>query len=67
VATALRELELALKLGPQDPAASHTDLAEAYLLAGQADPAKRHLLSALESAPRYERAQELLLKIVDGR
>jgi tetratricopeptide (TPR) repeat protein len=67
VATALRELELALKLGPRDPAASHTDLAEAYLLAGQPDPAKRHLLSALENAPRYERAQELLLKIVDGR
>ena len=67
VPTALRELELALKLGPRDPASSHTDLAEAYLLAGQPEPARRHLLAALENAPRFERAQELLLKIVDGR
>lgn len=64
---AVRSLELALSLKPKDPAASHTDLAEAYLLAGQSDGARRHAIAALEIAPRFERAQELLLKIVDGR
>jgi tetratricopeptide (TPR) repeat protein len=66
-ARAVRELELALKLGAADPAAAHTDLAEAYLQAGQPDAVRRHAISALEIAPRYERAQELLLRVVDGR
>jgi tetratricopeptide (TPR) repeat protein len=66
-AQALRELELALRLGSADPAAAHADLAEAYLQAGQPDAVRRHAISALEIAPRFERAQELLLKIVDGR
>jgi cellulose synthase operon protein C len=66
-ASAVRELELALRLGARDPAAAHTDLAEAYLQAGQPDAVRRHAIAALEIAPRYERAQELLLKVVDGR
>jgi tetratricopeptide (TPR) repeat protein len=66
-ARAVRELELALKLGAADPAASHTDLAEAFLQAGQLDSVRRHAIAALEIAPRYERAQELRLRVVDGR
>jgi hypothetical protein len=35
------------------------------LIAGQAVDAKREALSALEIAPSFEAAQELLLKIVE--
>jgi Flp pilus assembly protein TadD len=66
-AAAIRSLELALSLNPNDPVAVHTDLAEAYLLSGQLDAVRRHAIAALELAPRYERAQELLLRVVDGR
>ena len=63
---ATRELELALELGPQDPAAVHTDLAEAYM-GGRHGSGAQHAIVALEIAPRFERAQELLLKVVDAR
>jgi hypothetical protein len=39
-------------------------LATAYHLLGQQPEAKLAVLRALEAAPRYEKAQELLLKIV---
>ena len=58
---------VALAAGPADRAAAHLDLAEAYLLAGQLPQAKQQTLHALEIAPSFERAQELLLKIVDGQ
>jgi cellulose synthase operon protein C len=64
---ATRALQLALDLGPQDPAAVHTDLAEAYMLAGDTVQVRQHAILALEIAPRFERAQELLLKVVDAR
>jgi tetratricopeptide (TPR) repeat protein len=64
---ALRALQTALDLGPQDPAAVHTDLAEAYMLAGDTAQVRQHAIAALEIAPRFERAQELLLKVVDAR
>jgi Tfp pilus assembly protein PilF len=57
---------VALAIGPVDRVAAHCDLAESYLLAGQRDAAKRQALAALEIAPTYERAQELLLKLVEG-
>jgi len=57
---------LALAAGPADPSVVHTDLAEALVLVGQPREAKRHVIAALERAPRYERAQDLLLRLVDG-
>jgi tetratricopeptide (TPR) repeat protein len=65
--TAIRELRAALASGPADRAAVHCDLAEAYLGARQPDLAKRETLAALEIAPSYERAQTLLLKLVESR
>jgi tetratricopeptide (TPR) repeat protein len=64
---ALREFEAALALGPADVVASHADLAEVHLAAGHTAEARRHAIAALELAPRFERAQELLLRVVDGR
>ena len=63
---AARELRLALALGPVDRVSAHTDLAEALLAGGNPAEAKREALSALEIAPTYERAQELLLSIVEA-
>jgi tetratricopeptide (TPR) repeat protein len=64
---AIRELRASLASGPADRAAVHCDLAEAYLGAKQPDQAKRQTLAALEIAPGYERAQELLLKLVESQ
>jgi tetratricopeptide (TPR) repeat protein len=64
-ATAQREFRVALAVGAPDQAALHCDLAESYLLGGRADDAKKHALQALELAPAFERAQDLLLKIAE--
>jgi tetratricopeptide (TPR) repeat protein len=61
---ALRSFRSALALNPADRASVHTDLAEAYMQAGQMADARREVLAALEIAPSFERAQDLLLKIV---
>jgi tetratricopeptide (TPR) repeat protein len=66
-ATAVREFRAALAIGPADRASAHCDLGEGYLLAGRRDEAKREALAALEIAPSFERAQDLLLKVVDGK
>jgi tetratricopeptide (TPR) repeat protein len=66
-ATASREFRTVLALGPVDRAAALTDLAESYFKAGKTIEAKKQTLAALEIAPSYERAQMLLLKLVDGR
>jgi tetratricopeptide (TPR) repeat protein len=63
---AIRELRAALASKPADPAAVHCDLAEAYMAVNQPDQAKRQTLAALEIAPSYERAQNLLLKLVEA-
>lgn len=65
--TAVRAFRVALATTPADRAAAHVDLAEAYVLNGQLPEAKRQTLFALEIAPSFEKAQELLLKIVDGQ
>ena len=62
----MREFKVALAIGPADRASAHCDLAESYLLAGRAADAKREALAALEIAPSFERAQDLLLKAIDG-
>ena len=64
---AIREFKVALAIGPADRASAHCDLAESYLLAGRAADAKREALAALEIAPSFERAQELLLKAIGGQ
>lgn len=62
---AIVEFEVALAVEPVDRVASHCDLAEAYLEAGRFADAKRQTLNALELAPTYERAQELLLNVIE--
>ena len=63
---AVHAFTAALSSNPPDKAAAHYDLAQAYLLAGQTADAKRETLAALEIAPAFEPAQDLLLKIVGG-
>lgn len=65
-AGAVREFKTVLAIGPVDPAAAYTDLAEGYFQTGNRIAAKQQTLAALEIAPTYERAQELLLKLVGG-
>ena len=62
---AAREFRTVLALGPVDKAAAFTDLAESYFQAGKRAEAKKQTLAALEIAPTYERAQGLLLKLVE--
>ena len=62
---AAREFRAALASSPVDRAAAHCDLAETYVRLERYDAAKRQALDALEIAPTYERAQEILLDIVD--
>jgi tetratricopeptide (TPR) repeat protein len=62
--TAIREFKAVLSIGAADRAAAHCDLGEAYLLANQPADAKKEALAALEIAPTFERAQELLLRSI---
>jgi tetratricopeptide (TPR) repeat protein len=62
---ASREFRTVLALAPVDRAAALTDLAESYFKGGKRADAKKQTLAALEIAPGYERAQGLLLKLVD--
>ena len=63
--TAIRAFKAVLATGPVDRATAHTNLADAYLLAGQRADAKKQTLAALEIAPQFERAQEILLKLIE--
>jgi len=60
---AVRAFRAALARNPPDRATAHVDLAEAYASAGQTAEAKKEVLAALEIAPSFERAQDLLLKV----
>ena len=62
----MREFRAAIQTGAPDKAAAHCDLGESYLLAGMKAEAKKEALTALEIAPSFERAQELLLNSVGG-
>jgi tetratricopeptide (TPR) repeat protein len=64
---AVREFTAALALGPADRASAHCDLGEALLARGLMAEAKREALAALEIAPTFERAQELLLKAIQSK
>ena len=63
-ATALTEFQVALALAPPNLAEANYNIAAAYHALGRQPEAKRAVLRALEAAPRYEKAQELLLRIV---
>ncbi|GAA4471785.1 tetratricopeptide repeat protein [Novipirellula rosea] len=60
----IRPLEALLQMDPIDPAALNFQLARAWLQSGETTSAKRHVLAALEAAPRYRDAHRLLLEIV---
>ena len=64
--TAVREFRAAIATGALDSAAAHCDLAESYLALGEKTLARRAVLAAIEVAPGYPRAQDLLLKLVGG-
>jgi tetratricopeptide (TPR) repeat protein len=64
-ATAVRSFKSVLGANPPDRATAHADLAEAHLAAGQYGEAKKQTLAALEIAPSFERAQDLLLRITE--
>ncbi len=65
-AMAVREYEVLVTLDQNDPVEARTNLAEAYMSNGQKDQAKRNILTALEIAPSYQRAQEVLLQTIDA-
>ncbi len=62
---AVQTFHAALALQPADRAGIYCSLAEAYLKGGQRAQAKKQALLALEIAPNYERAQEILLRTVE--
>jgi tetratricopeptide (TPR) repeat protein len=64
---AVREFKAVVAMNPVDQAAAYTDLAESYFQAGKRADARRQTLAALEVAPSYERAQDLLLKLAEDR
>jgi tetratricopeptide (TPR) repeat protein len=64
---AIAAFKAVVGLKPVDQAAAYTDLAEAYLKSGKRPEARRQTLAALEVAPSYERAQNLLLELAGSR
>ncbi|HUR32902.1 MAG TPA: tetratricopeptide repeat protein, partial [Vicinamibacterales bacterium] len=66
-AAAVFEFKAVVAMNPVDQAAAFTDLAESYFQSGKRADARRQTLAALEVAPSYERAQDLLLKLAEAR
>jgi cellulose synthase operon protein C len=60
---AIREYQAVLQLQPGDPAESHYDLAKALNAAHRMQEAKDQILLALEAAPDFKPAQQLLLQL----
>ncbi|MGA8027115.1 MAG: tetratricopeptide repeat protein [Bryobacteraceae bacterium] len=60
---AIREDEAVLSLHPSDTAESHYELAKALRAAHRLDEAKDQVLIALEAAPGFKPAQQLLLQL----
>jgi tetratricopeptide (TPR) repeat protein len=60
---AIQEYRAVLALKPSDGAAAHLDLARALNAAHQISEAKDQVLLALEAAPNYKPAQQLLLQL----
>jgi Flp pilus assembly protein TadD len=62
----VRERRVILDLAPVDRAGAYYELAAAQLRAGETDGARASVLSALELAPRFPEAQDLLIEIMQG-
>ena len=62
---ALRTYQALLALDPSDKASAHFHVASVLLELGKKSEAKKEALTALEIAPGFEPAQELLLKVID--
>jgi Tfp pilus assembly protein PilF len=62
----VRERQALVALDPVDRAEALFQLALAYFEAGDREGARREVLRALEIAPNFERAQELLLRLREG-
>jgi len=60
---AVRERQAVVALNPVDRAEALYQLALAYYEAGDGQAARREVLKALEDAPNFEKAQELLLRL----
>jgi Flp pilus assembly protein TadD len=58
---ALVDFRAAMALGPANRAEAHADVTEALLALNRRDEAKQEAILALEDAPTYARAQDLLL------
>jgi tetratricopeptide (TPR) repeat protein len=65
--TAIRERKALLALDPTDRVEALYQLALAYADAGDMVAARREVLRALEQAPNYSKAQDLLLRIRSSR
>jgi tetratricopeptide (TPR) repeat protein len=63
VTGAIREDEAVLALRPQDMAESHYELAKALNAAHRLNEARDQVVIALEAAPDYKPAQQLLLQL----
>jgi cellulose synthase operon protein C len=60
---AIREYHARVASNPVDKAGAEFNLAQAYFAAGQKDKAQESVLAALETAPGYRPAQQLLLEL----
>jgi tetratricopeptide (TPR) repeat protein len=63
---AVTEFEVLMNLNVTDPVEARTNLAQAYLDNGQNEEAKRNILYALEIAPSFQRAQQVLIRAIEG-
>jgi tetratricopeptide (TPR) repeat protein len=63
---AIREYKILTALDDTDPVSAYTDLARAYLAGGRKEEAKKSVLLALEMAPTFERAQNILLDSLES-
>lgn len=63
VRQAINEFQVALALKPANLAEAHYNLGRAYFALGDKAEAKRAILQALEAAPSYSQALDLLLKL----
>lgn len=61
---AMRAYQTLLRLDPPDPAGTHFQLARLLQAKNQTE-AKRHVLQALEEAPRFREAHALLLQLTE--
>jgi tetratricopeptide (TPR) repeat protein len=63
LATAIRAYRTQLELDPPNPVSEHFQLASWLHQIGEAEAARRHVLRALEDAPRFREALSLLQEI----